>query len=326
MMADNQLLNNNGGDGDDIFVYTGGEQEVPRDVKRVRIAENVDTILAMTFDDCRQLIEVEGHDKLRKIEQYAFYRCICLKRVTKMQGVIEIECYAFYGCFALSEFDFDKLEIFGEGAFIDCKSLRSINMTSIRRVGNNAFQRCEALIDAVFGEKLERIVGGVFLSCTAMRRIAIPLKDNLIIHNLAFNFTNLSRVDVVVGEIHKTISSLHLESWRNEMQEEVDRINQTLPNTHSFEKARAIQQWITRVFRRMEHYKSEHKTLLKEAMTLLELALWKAKLLNEAGEKKCNVDVVKKARIDAKAARKEHRVTCGANIVIKNVLRFLALK
>ena len=55
-MEDNLLLNNNGGGGDgvgggdDIFVYTGGEQRVPRDVKRVRIAENVDTILEETFE------------------------------------------------------------------------------------------------------------------------------------------------------------------------------------------------------------------------------------------------------------------------------------
>jgi hypothetical protein len=51
-MADNQLLDNDGvgGGGDDIFVYTGGEQRVPRDVKRVRIAENVDTILEETFE------------------------------------------------------------------------------------------------------------------------------------------------------------------------------------------------------------------------------------------------------------------------------------
>jgi len=77
----------------------------------------------------------------------------------------------------------------------------------------------------------------------------------------------------------------------------------------------------------MEHYRTEHQTLLKEAMMLLELALWKTKLLNEAGEKKCNVDEVrKKARIDTEAARKEHRVSCGASIVIKNVLPFLALK
>ena len=43
--------------------------------------------------------------------------------------------------------------------------------------------------------------------------------------------------------------------------------------------------------------------------------------------KKCNVNVAaKKAKVDTEAARKEQRVTCGASIVIKNVLPFLALK
>ena len=52
--------------GDDIFVYTGGEQEVPHDVKRVRIAENDDTVPQDAFRECMQLIEVEGHNKLKK--------------------------------------------------------------------------------------------------------------------------------------------------------------------------------------------------------------------------------------------------------------------
>ena len=111
------------------------------------------------------------------------------------------------------------------------------------------------------------------------------------------------------------------------MLEEIDRINQTLPNTPNYSKTHAIEQWITRVLGRMEHYKTEHQIMLKEAMTLVELALWKAKLLNEADEKNCSIDeVAKKAKIDVEAARKEHRVTCGASIVIKNVLPFLALK
>ncbi len=99
MMADNQLLNDNDngvGGGDDIFVYTGGDQEVPRDVERVRIAENVDTILARTFYNCRQLIEVEGHNKIKKIEEDTFRYCRRLRRVTKMTGLIEIEKNAFY--------------------------------------------------------------------------------------------------------------------------------------------------------------------------------------------------------------------------------------
>src|SRR6056300_1052827 len=148
-MADNQLLNNGVDGGDDIFVYTGGEQEVPRDVKRVRIAENVDTIAARVFEDCEQLIEVEGHNKMKKIEIDAFYRCRSLRSVTKMTGLKEIEEHAFARCYALSELEFDKLEIIGFGAFYSCRSLRSINLPSIRRVGGGALMHCDALTDAV---------------------------------------------------------------------------------------------------------------------------------------------------------------------------------
>jgi hypothetical protein len=106
----------------------------------------------------------------------------------------------------------------------------------------------------VFGEKLERIEEGVFdeIDRCSIRRIVIPLKVNLIICNNAFRIgASLSRVDTVPG-IHKTISSLLMEPWRNEMGEEIDRINHTLPNNPA-EKTRAIQQWITRVLDRMEH-------------------------------------------------------------------------
>lgn len=88
-------------------------------------------------------------------------------------------------------------------------------------------------------------------------------------------------------------------SFRNEMKDEIVRIDQTLPNIEATSLfTTTIQQWITRVLGGMEHYKFEHHTLVKEAMMLLELALWKAKLLNEAGEKKCNInEVTKKATI-----------------------------
>jgi hypothetical protein len=51
-------------------------------------------------------------------------------------------------------------------------------------------------------------------------------------------------------------------------------------------------------------------------MTLLELALWKAKLLDENEEGHIN---------DEAARRKERRITSGASDVINNVLPFLAL-
>jgi hypothetical protein len=326
-MAD-ELLNN--GD-NDIFVYTGGQ--APRDVRRARICESIDTVPRGAFQDCHQLIEVEGHKKLMKIEEGAFIRCRSLRRITNMGGVKEIEKDAFFGCHALSDLEFDKLEIIGKGAFDSCKSLRSINLPCVKGIGNFAFHSCKALTDAVFGKDLERIEEYAFLECTALRHIAIPLKDGFIVENNAFfGCRNLSRLDTIES-IHKTISSLHLESWRGEMMEEIDRINQTLleiPLTWetAHDKTPAIQRWIRSVLEKMEYYKVEHNMLVKEAMALLELALWKAKLIDDEG--KCNLKEEgkksKKAKIDKESARKEHRVTCGANIVIKNVLPFLALK
>ena len=243
-----------------------------------------------------------------------------------MQGVIEIEQCAFSDCYALSELEFDKLEIIENGTFYCCKSLRSTNIPSIGRVGTSAFDGCSALTDVVFGIKLERIERSAFWG-SALRRITIPLNDNLIVDDNAFKFCrNLSRIDILDGEIHKTISSLHMESWRVEMEEEVDRINQTLPNT--LQKTQALEQWIERALQRIEHYKNEHKMIVKEAMTLLELALWKANLHEneEANDAAAAQEGVRVTRGQRKRARKDRCITSGASIVIKNVLPFLALK
>jgi hypothetical protein len=107
-------------------------------------------------------------------------------------------------------------------------------------------------------------------------------------------------------------------------------INEVLPTTyHSIQTADTfVRQWIETVLTRIERYKMEHNKLLREATTLLELALWKAMLDNNENE---NVDYVettkaKKAKIDVKSARQELRITSGASIVIKNVLPFLELE
>mmetsp|Transcript_3257 Transcript_3257/g.4706 ORF Transcript_3257/g.4706 Transcript_3257/m.4706 type:complete len:81 (+) Transcript_3257:548-790(+) len=77
------------------------------------------------------------------------------------------------------------------------------------------------------------------------------------------------------------------------------------------------------VTNRMSHFKAEHIRLLKEATTLLELALWKAKI----EEKEDHGEVKpKRVKIDTQSKRNERRIMSGANIVIKNVLPFLELK
>ena len=113
------------------------------------------------------------------------------------------------------------------------------------------------------------------------------------------------------------------------MNEEIDRINETLPNVRAREKTEAILLWIRSILRRFEHYKAEHRQMVKVAMTLLELALWKAKLDDFTIEDdKCSAEekTAKKAKIDDECARREARITSGADIIIKNVLPYLKME
>jgi hypothetical protein len=286
--------------GNDIFVYIGGI--APQHVVNAIIDESVEEIDDDAFRYNRNLRSVVCHNRVLKVGKWAFGNCRSLERV-KMPGVKIIEDYAFYECSSLTHVEFDTLETVGDTVFFRCTSLRWVKMPKVKAIGKIAFMN-SGVEDAELGEDLETIGNGAFWS-SKLRRIAIPLKDEMFEWSKAvgtytqFHYCpNLATVDLV-GGIHKTVSSLHLESWREEMNEEIQRINQTLPFTDSDEKADGIVQWIQLVISKIDLYKAEHRALLREATTLLELALWKAKLAEVEsdvgpGEKKA----ARKAKID----------------------------
>ena len=138
-----------------------------------------------------------------------------------------------------------------------------------------------------FGSKLERIEVRAFCNCKSLERITIPLKDGLISTDDTFQgCDDLSQVDLISGEMHETIAALHLEEWRNDSKEEINFINQILPNATAGrwddnddyqgdpgEKTQGIRNWIRSVLDKIIHYQDEHRRLLSEAATTLELVL-----------------------------------------------------
>ena len=306
---------------DVIFIYTGGDQVVPNDVVRVRIDKSVTIIPPRAFFRRRHLIYVEFHDGIERIEKWAFNCCISLRSV-KFLGMKVVGYGAFANCGGLTDVEFGvELETIGESAFYNCTSLTRIRMPSVTTIGQWAFYNCQHLTDLELPEGLERLQEFAFHSCIALRRIAVPLKSKMIEDDVFGDCPNLKTMELV-GGIHRTVASLHLERWRNDTTEEINRINQVLPDTE--EKTAEIQQWMSSVVSRLNHYKAQHKALLKEATTLLELALWKANLDdNEGGI--IEQEGVRTTRGRRKRARKEICVTSGGSIVIKNVLPFLTL-
>jgi hypothetical protein len=217
---------------DNIFVYLGGEQVVPEDVTHVRIDRSVKIIPERAFQCRRNLLSVETHNDLEKIERNAFYCCTSLRGI-KLPGVRIVEQLAFWGCYALSDVEFDdKLETIGKSAFGCCESLQKIEMPSVRTLGLGAFNGCQ-LADVEL-PCVGTMGPRAFLNCPRLCRIAIPLKDNMFVVNndscqrySQFHFCeNLATVDLVGAEgIRKTISSLLLERWKDTMNQEINRIN-----------------------------------------------------------------------------------------------------
>eukprot|EP00984_Skeletonema_dohrnii_P023482 scaffold12573_cov156-Skeletonema_dohrnii-CCMP3373.AAC.2 len=268
---------------DGYFIYTGGEAIIPRNVTRVRIDESLTVIPARAFDRNLDIEEVECHDRVKTVEERAFDNCPSLRRVI-MPGVEEVENDAFAYCKALAIVECDKLEIIERGAFDCCTSLTSIDLPSARIVEWYAFRNCDALTNVKFGKELERIEGLAFYCCTSLERITIPLKDGMITDDDIYQgCKKLKQVDLVEGAVlHDTIAALLLEEWKNVMNDNLDAINQSLPTARagSYDnnyddmggKAMAIRRWIRTVLRKIVDYKAQHRSLLNEAATTLQLA------------------------------------------------------
>lgn len=334
---------------ENIFVYRGGR--APQHVVNAIIDVSVREIDEHAFSRCSHLQSVQFHRGVLRVKKGAFTTCRQLRQI-HMPGVEVIEIDAFMSCLSLRNVTMPSVRILGEKAFHVCQSievldlpkleqtsfrtferclsLRQISMPSIKVIGGGTFFGCERLVELDLPKDLESIGRCAAIRCTNLRRIAIPLKSDMLLSEVYDNQGNIARehdssnerkygqfnhcdrlstVDLV-GGIHKTISSLLLESWKEIMKREIHRINLILPNDTG-DKTVTIQRWIESLIRRMEYYKVGHQKILKEASHSLELACWKIKLDDNEDS-------------DA-STRNELRVASGASVVIEHVLPFLML-
>ena len=287
-------------------------ERIPWEATHITVAEDCTVVLRNAFDNFLlaeefswqlRIIEFICHNKVEKIESFAFCNCSDLIRVI-MPGVREIEEHVFDGCHALTDVECEKLEIIGVGAFNNCKSLTNINVSSARIVDQDAFCDCEALVELNFGDKLEDISDYAFAG-SALERITIPLKGVLSFDALV-GCEKLKQIDLVGGR-YESIAALYFEHWRNDMYEEINSINQILPDihgdaklddldegkaemikrwfsqsnyidydygiNHDVDKDEVIGGWLDSVFAKIDHYQAEHQRILNEAETTLQLAL-----------------------------------------------------
>ena len=238
-------------------------------------------LLHLVFYNCKQLIEVVFNKGLQKIRGCAFQECTSLSSITLPSSVTEVGDYAFHNCKQLMEVVMNEgLQKIGVGAFDSCTSLSSIKLPStITGVSIGAFQSCSNLREVVVlrGMPLNGFLA--FSNCTALERFTFPTisarVDNLIQTGYWEAIEN--EVDEVRGVVEWSGGELFVSAQAMGNWNRVRALNRVR------EDLGKLDTWISR-------YE------LKEATSLLELALWKFKLdqvdkANPIPRKKCRMDV-----------------------------------
>eukprot|EP00986_Skeletonema_menzelii_P019992 scaffold29822_cov234-Skeletonema_menzelii.AAC.2 len=211
-----------------------------RSLRRV-IMRGVKVVEYCAFEWCTALEDVEC-DKLEIIGRAAFHRCSSLRSINLTSARI-VEEVAFFRCLALRYVKFSsKLESFGEGAFLNCKSLERIIIPLkdglITDVG--IFMECENLdqVDLVEGELHETIA-------------ALQLEE----------WRN--DLDVEIDSINLILPNTPAGFWDEDYDE-----------GDPGEKAQTIRRWIRSVLGKIIDYQVEHRRLLEEDIaTALEIAV-----------------------------------------------------
>ena len=251
------------------------------------------------------------NEGLKKIENHAFYSCKNLEHINLPSTLIKVDYYAFGHCslrkLALNE----GLQKIGTDSFSYCSALQSIRLSStVTQIGYSAFCGCWSLGEVVLNEGLQTIGQMAFCHCSSLERITIPHTVTKISKDTFYNCQNLREVG-----LHEGIQTIGKDAFEKclslerftfpksstrlsnitrasltEVENKIDNIRGLVErrgsklfisadttSVHTNRKTIRVNWYIVkgilgRIDRLLTHYK------LKEATTLLELAMWKSKI------------------------------------------------
>ncbi len=142
--------------------------------------------------------EYKISDSVINIDDFAFYNCTSLTKVTIGNNVIGIGDSAFYSCNNLTNITIpNSVTSIGSSAFCSCADLTSVSIgDSVTSIGSSAFAGCTSLTSVTIGDSVNSIGGSAFSDCTSLTSITIP--DSVIsIDDMAFcNCTGLTSITI----------------------------------------------------------------------------------------------------------------------------------
>lgn len=147
-----------------------------------------------------------GNRPITEIDEWAFFDCQSLKKITLPDSVKVLGYGAFSSCESLKSVDLGKgLEVIGQSAFSACSKLESIILPeSLLELGNGAFYECKSLPEITIPSKITEIGGATFNTCTSLTSINLNnvrfIRDFAFYNCIALESVSLPRTLIELGE------------------------------------------------------------------------------------------------------------------------------
>ena len=125
----------------------------------ITLPSTVTEIGMASFYECKKLKTICLNENLLWIGDYAFNRCDSLESITLPSTVMDIGNSAFSKCISLNEVVLNEgLMTIGTRVFEDCKSLQSISLPStLIKIASNTFSSCNSLREIRISESLLKV-------------------------------------------------------------------------------------------------------------------------------------------------------------------------
>ncbi len=115
-------------------------------IMNVNLGEKVEKIGVRAFYACRSIQNISLPDSVKTVGDDAFFGCDNLKSVSFGNGVESIGMQAFYGCRALESVVIpEKVTEIKPSTFALCSALESVELNNVKKIGKDAFLKCDAL-------------------------------------------------------------------------------------------------------------------------------------------------------------------------------------
>jgi hypothetical protein len=300
------------------------------------IPNNIRSIGDDAFSSCAGLAAVTLGDGLEEIGAHAFADC-SIGEIVIPDNVRAIKGGAFYQCHRLTRVTLgDGLEEIGREVFLSCTSLGEIVIpNNVRVINREAFYSCSGLTSVTLGDGLEEIGPGAFENCTSIEHILIPPAVRAIDDTAFKGCTNLSNVEfcprieefvsceamrdwwnqgvheqclstycfLVRCSIPERLGVVQVRSWRSNIYDMLRRI----PTIG----AKGMKSFFASIDSRLSLYQD-----LKDSPSLLELVLWKSKIIDQFSPSDTLLTTAMKMQCRTDSIRM-------VNIIVPNVMTFL---